>query len=173
MFWFGSWEIGVWRQTTPNFQDYDVFYPPKPADAANACLLPGGPGAAITVNARSQNLEAAVKFAKYLTSKGPQMLYAETSQKCTGQQSGAEGNEKWGPSWPGTCPGWTSFITDTTRNPPMWGEILSKINVEIQSIILGQKTPEQSCKFLDENTPGLKPDTQNKERKNSKLLGSL
>jgi ABC-type glycerol-3-phosphate transport system substrate-binding protein len=149
MWWFGSWEIGVWKQTAPNFQTYDVFYPPKPSDAANACSLPGGPGAAITINARSKNVDAAVKFVRYLTSKGPQMLYAETSQNIPVNKVALK-EMKIGSKLARFVPWMDKLYYGRYQNPPMWGEILSKINVEIQSIILNQKTPEQACKFLDE-----------------------
>ena len=149
MWWFGSWEIGVWKQTAPNFQHYGVFYPPKPADAANACLLPGGPGAAITINARSQNIPAAVKFAKYLTSKGPQMLYAERSQNIPVNVV-AKKEMKMESKLAPFVPWMDKLYYGRYQYPPMWGEILSKINVEIQSIILGEKSPEQVCQFLDE-----------------------
>ncbi|MDD5353554.1 MAG: extracellular solute-binding protein [bacterium] len=149
IFWFRSWEIGVWKQTAPNFQDFDVFYPPKPADAANQCLLPGGPGAAIAINAKGKNAEAAVKFVKYLTSKVPQMMYAESSQNLPVNLI-ARKEMKTGSKLAKFVPWMGSLYYGQFQNPPMWGEILSKVNVEIQSIILGEKTPEQVCKFLDE-----------------------
>lgn len=149
MWWFGSWEIGVWKQTAPNFQNFEVFYPPKPADAANSCLLPGGPGAAIAVNANSKNVEAAVKFVRYLTSKAPQMMYAESSQNIPVNLA-ARKDMKIGSKLAQFVPWMGNLYYGQYQTPPMWGEILSKINVEIQSIILGEKTPEQVCKFLDE-----------------------
>ncbi|MBI5554359.1 MAG: extracellular solute-binding protein [Elusimicrobia bacterium] len=149
MWWFGSWEIGVWKQTAPNFQDFDVFYPPKPADATNPCLLPGGPGAAITVNANGKNTEAAVKFVKYLTSKAPQLLYAESSQNIPVNLN-ARKEMKAGSKLAKFVPWMGSLFYGQYQNPTLWGEMLSKINIEIQSIIMGEKTPEQVCKFLDE-----------------------
>lgn len=149
MWWFGSWEIGVWKQTAPNFQHYDVFYPPKPEDAVSQPLLPGGPGAAVAVNSRSKNVEAAVKFVKYLTSKNPQILYAESSQNIPVNRVALK-EMKIGPKLTRFVPWMDKLYYGQYQAPPMWGEILSKINVEIQSIILGRKTPEQACSLLDE-----------------------
>lgn len=149
MWWFGSWEIGVWKQTAPEFQDYDVFAPPKPADAPNQPYLPGGPGAAITVNAKSKNVEAAVKFVKFLTGKQAQILYAESSQNIPVNII-ARKEMKMGTKLARFVPLMERLFYGRYRTLPMWGEVLSKINVEIQSIILGRKTPEEVCRFLDE-----------------------
>lgn len=155
MWWFGSWEIGVWKQTAPRFQDYDVFAPPKPADALHQPYLPGGPGAAITVNAKSKNVDAAVKFVKYLTGKQAQILYAESSQNIPVNMV-ARQEMKMGAGLARFVPLMDRLYYGRYRTRPMWGEVLSKINVEVQSLILGRKTPEEVCKFLDEEYARIK-----------------
>lgn len=149
MFWFGSWEIGVWKGTAPNFQHYDSFFPPKPEDAPYECMLPGGPGAAVAINAKSTHINEAVKFVRYLTSKGPQIEYAVTSQNMSVNKLAMKEMNP-GPKLGKFVPWMDRCYYGKYTEPPMWGEVLSKVNTEIQSIIMGEKTPEQSCKTLDE-----------------------
>jgi len=77
MIFDGSWALGVFNQTSPDFKNYGVFMPPSFGD--EPLTIPGGVGSTVFVVGTSPKADASVAFLKWLTEADQQKKYAETS----------------------------------------------------------------------------------------------
>jgi ABC-type glycerol-3-phosphate transport system substrate-binding protein len=77
MIFDGSWALGVFNQTNPDFTNYGVFLPPSLGD--QELRIPGGVGSTAFVVGSSPNVDEAAAFLKWLTDAPQQKTYAESS----------------------------------------------------------------------------------------------
>ena len=77
MIFDGSWALGVFNETSPDFKNYGVFMPPSVGD--ETLYIPGGVGSTVFVVGTSPNADASVAFLKWLTETDQQKKYAEAS----------------------------------------------------------------------------------------------
>lgn len=77
MIFDGSWALGVFNQTNPDFTNYGVFLPPSLGD--EELRIPGGVGSTAFVVASSPHVDEAAAFLKWLTDAPQQKRYAESS----------------------------------------------------------------------------------------------
>lgn len=134
----GSWCVNVYKSMNPKLE-YGVFSPPKLSGKFPMTVW-GGAGSSFVVNARSRNKEEVVKFLRWLSAKEQQAYLANetnnlpANKECLDKISGIL----------------SSFvkIMDLTTHPSIWGvsefsAVTETFDRGIQSIILGQKSPEQ------------------------------
>ncbi|MGA2774946.1 MAG: extracellular solute-binding protein [Candidatus Omnitrophota bacterium] len=134
----GSWCVNVYKGMNPHL-NYAVMLPPRVTDK-NPMSIWGSAGSSFMVNARSKNKEEAVKFLKWLTDRDQQAYLAEATsnlpanKECLGEIS----------------PVLAQFADDMelTTHPNTWEVsefplVIETLDRGIQSIIIGEKTPEQ------------------------------
>ncbi|MDD5432965.1 MAG: extracellular solute-binding protein [Candidatus Omnitrophica bacterium] len=134
----GSWCANVYNGMNPNL-DYGVMLPPKVSDKFPMAIW-GGAGSSFVVNARSENKEEAIKFLKWLTDKEQQAYLAKKTNNLPANKDCLD-------SIP---PILAQFADDMeyATHPNVWGVSEFPVVIEawdkgIQSIIIGEKTPEQ------------------------------
>jgi raffinose/stachyose/melibiose transport system substrate-binding protein len=134
----GSWCVNVYKDMNPHL-NYAAMLPPKASEIYPMAIW-GGAGSSFMVNARSKNKEEAVKFLKWLTDRGQQAYLAQATsnlpanKECLGKIS----------------PILAQFadVMELTTHPNIWGVsefplVIETLDRGIQSIIIGEKTPEQ------------------------------
>ncbi len=134
----GSWCVNVYKGMNPNLE-YAAFLPPKQSDKYPMAIW-GGAGSSFMVNARSKNKEEAVKFLEWFTDTNQQAFLAETTNNLPANKNSA------------------TKISDIlsefangmeySTHPNIWGvsefsAVIEAWDKGIQSIILGEKTPEE------------------------------
>ena len=134
----GSWCVNVYRGMNPNL-NYGVMLPPKVSDKYPQSIW-GGAGSSFMINARSKKINQAVEFLKWLTEKEQQGYLAQSTQNLPANKE---------------CLGGISEVLaqfaddmDLTTHPNIWGvsefpAVIEAWDKGIQSIIIGEKTPEQ------------------------------
>ncbi|MCM8789544.1 MAG: extracellular solute-binding protein [Candidatus Omnitrophica bacterium] len=134
----GSWCVNVYKGMNPQLE-YGAMLPPKASDKFPMSIW-GGAGSSFIVNARSKNKEEAVKFLKWLTSRDQQAYLAEATNNLPANKQAA-----------GKISEILSQFSDDMElatHPNTWGitefpAVIEAFDKGIQSIILGEKTPEQ------------------------------
>lgn len=141
----GSWCVNVYHNMNPDLE-YGAMLPPA-YSAEYPMMIWGGAGSSFIVNARSANKEEAIKFLKWLTAKDQQVFLAkETRNLPSNKESIFE--------IPNIL---VQFSDDMDRimhpnNLPV-SEIPSVVEARdkgIQSILIGEKTPEEVAKNVQE-----------------------
>ncbi len=134
----GSWCVNVYKGMNPDLE-YAAMLPPKASDKYPMAIW-GGAGSSFMVNARSQNKEETVKFLKWFTDKEQQAYLSGVTQNIPA-------NKDCLGSIPGTL---AQFADDMelTTHPNIWGiwefpVVTEALDKGIQSIIIGEKSPEQ------------------------------
>ena len=134
----GSWCVNVYRGMNPKL-NYWAILPPQASDKFPMAIW-GGAGSSFMVNARSKNKEEAVKFLKWLTDTDQQAFLSEATQNLPANKDSV---------------GKISHILaqfakgmDFATHPSIWGisefsVVIEAFDKGIQSIIIGEKTPEQ------------------------------
>ncbi|MFH0940467.1 MAG: extracellular solute-binding protein [Candidatus Omnitrophota bacterium] len=133
----GSWCVNVYHSMNPNL-DYAAMLLPRASDKYPMAIWEAV--SSFMVNARSKNKEEAVKFLKWLTDCDQQAYLSQATsnlpanKECLGKIS----------------PILAQFADDMelTTHPNMWGVsefplVIETLDRGIQSIIIGEKTPEQ------------------------------
>ncbi len=133
----GSWCVNVYQGMNPTL-DYAVMLPPEATEENPMSIW--GNASSFMVNARSKNKEEAVRFLQWLTRRDQQAYLAQrtsnlpANKECLGNIS----------------PILAQFADDTelTTHPNLWGVsefhlVTETLERGIQSIIIGEKTPEQ------------------------------
>ena len=133
----GSWCVNVYQGMNPNL-NYSVFLPPKASDNFPMAIWRGA-GSSFMVNARSKNKEQAVKFLRWLTDSNQQAYLSEHTFNLPA-------NKKIVGRIPETLRKFASEM-DYATHPDLWGisefpVVVEALDKGIQSIILGEKTPE-------------------------------
>ncbi|MFA5114775.1 MAG: extracellular solute-binding protein [Candidatus Omnitrophota bacterium] len=134
----GSWCLNVYKEMNPNL-NYAPMLPPKASDKFPMSIW-GGAGSSFIVNARSKNKEGAVKFLEWLTDRDQQVYLAEATDNLPSNKD----------SLSNIAPIMAEFANDMeiTTHPNTWGiseypQVIEAFDKGIQSIIIGEKTPEQ------------------------------
>jgi len=134
----GSWCVNVYKAMNPNL-NYGAILPPKASDNYPMAIW-GGAGSSFMVNARSSQKEEAVKFLKWLTASQQQAYLAEETKNLPANKE----------SLSKIPPLLAQFARnmDQTTHPNIWGisefsQVIEAFDKGIQSIIIGEKTPEQ------------------------------
>jgi ABC-type glycerol-3-phosphate transport system substrate-binding protein len=141
----GPWCVNVYRKMNPNL-NYAAMLPPKASDKYPMAIW-GGAGSSFMVNARSKNKEEAVNFLKWLTDNEQQAFLAEATNNLPANKE----------SLKNIPPILVQFADDMelTTHPNIWGisefpMVIETFDKGIQSIIIGEKTPEQVASEVQE-----------------------
>ena len=137
----GSWCVNVYKGMNPALE-YGAIPPPKISDKYPMVIW-GGAGSSFMVNAKSEKREEAIGFLRWLTDKKQQVFLAKSTQNLpSNKYSLAE-----------IPPILAEFADDMDRttHPSIlpvaeFPRVIESFNKGIQSIITGEKTPEQIAK---------------------------
>jgi raffinose/stachyose/melibiose transport system substrate-binding protein len=134
----GSWCVNVYKGMNPDL-DYGALLPPMASDK-NPMAIWGGAGSSFMVSAKSANKEEAVKFLRWLTAKDQQAYLAEATNNLPANKNSVTKISDILASF--------SRSVDFATHPNVWGvsefsPVIEAFDKGIQSIIIGEKTPEQ------------------------------
>jgi raffinose/stachyose/melibiose transport system substrate-binding protein len=134
----GSWCVNVYKGMNPNL-NYGAILPPQASDKHPMSIW-GGAGSSFIVSARSKNKEEAVKFLKWLTDQDQQAYLAETTNNLPANKNSVT-------TIPDILANFARSMEFATH-PNVWGvsefsSVIEAFDKGIQSIIIGEKTPEQ------------------------------
>lgn len=134
----GSWCVNVYKGMNPKL-NYWAILPPEVSDKFPMAIW-GGAGSSFMVNARSRDKEEAVKFLKWLTDADQQAYLSEATQNLPANKDSVG---KISPILAQFAKG-----MDFATHPSIWGisefsAVIEAFDKGIQSIIIGEKTPEQ------------------------------
>ena len=134
----GSWCVNVYKGMNPQLE-YGAFLPPKVANRYPMAIW-GGAGSSFMANARSKNKEEAVKFLRWLT-EAPQEAYLAAAT------NNLPANKDSSNLVPDVMVSFAKAMEYATH-PNVWGvsefsPVIEALDKGIQSIIIGEKTPEQ------------------------------
>ena len=134
----GSWCVNVYKGMNPKL-DYGAFLPPKASDQFPMAIW-GGAGSSFMVNARSKNKEEAVKFLRWLTGSVQQAFLAESTNNLPANKNSLNRIPEVMANFAGAM--------EYATHPNVWGvsefsPVIESLDKGIQSIIIGEKTPEQ------------------------------
>lgn len=134
----GSWCVNVYKGMNPTL-NYAAMLPPKVSEKFPMSVW-GGAGSSFMVNARAANKDEAVKFLQWLTDKDQQVFLAEATNNLPANKDAVR-------KIPDIL-GQFSAGMDVATHPNVWGisefpAVIEALDKGIQSIIIGEKTPEQ------------------------------
>jgi len=137
----GSWCVNVYYRMNPKL-DYGVMLPPKVSDKFPRSIW-GGAGSSFMVNPKSPMKDKAIEFLKWLTDVPQQVFLAEKTKNLPSNKFSFK---KVSPIL-GQFIAHMDIVTHPSQLPvielPVVTETLDK---GLQSIIIGEKTPEQVAK---------------------------
>jgi len=134
----GSWCVNVYKGMNPKLE-YGAFLPPKISDKYPMAIW-GGAGSSFMVSDRSKNKEEAVKFLRWLTDVPQQAYLAEETNNLPANKESLK-------KIPDLLANFARAM-DYATHPRVWGvsefsPVIEAFDKGIQSIIIGEKTPEQ------------------------------
>ncbi len=134
----GSWCVNVYNDMNPNLE-YGAMLPPS-VNPALPMKIWGGAGSSFVVNNSSPQKGEAIKFLKWLTAKDQQVFLTEQTHNLPSSRLAL-------PAIPKVLSQFASAM-DSTTHPTVWerteqSRVIEAFNKAIQSIIIGEKTPEQ------------------------------
>lgn len=134
----GAWCVNVYKGMNPNLE-YGVMLPPQ-ASSEYPMAIWGGAGSSFMVNARSKNKEEVVKFLTWLTDQDQQANLAQATNNLPANKNSLS-------KIPEILAQFARGM-DYATHPNVWGVSEFSLVIEafengIQSIIIGEKTPEQ------------------------------
>ncbi len=139
----GSWCVNVYEGMNPNL-NYAAILPPAYTDKRPMAIW-GGAGSSFLVNERSANKEKAIEFLKWFTDKNQQVFLAQKTRNLPSNKDALAGIPKI----------LAHFADDMefTTHPSIWGVsefplVIEAFDKGIQSIIIGEKTPEGLAKEI-------------------------
>jgi ABC-type glycerol-3-phosphate transport system substrate-binding protein len=134
----GLWAVNIYRSMNPDL-DYGVS--PLPSiNPDQPMKVWGGAGSSFVVNGRSPGREKAVAFLRWLTAREQQVFIAEKTRNLPANREALA-------ALPGTLPGFSGDM-DQVTHPNVWPVnevplVTAAFGKGIQSIIIGEKTPEE------------------------------
>jgi ABC-type glycerol-3-phosphate transport system substrate-binding protein len=139
----GSWCLNVYNGMNPGL-NYGAMLPPRVSNAYPMVIW-GGAGSSFVVNARSSKLSRAIEFLKWLTDREQQVFLAKETTNLPSNKDSLE-------NIPEVLSQFADDM-DNTTHPNIWGVEEFPVVKEtfykgIQSIIIGEKTPEQLAQEL-------------------------
>lgn len=134
----GSWCVNVYKGMNPSL-DYAAMLPPKASEKYPISIW-GGAGSSFMVNANSPHKEEAVKFLRWLTERDQQAYLAEATNNLPANKDSLN-------KIPEVMAQFAKGM-DFATHPNIWGvsefsAVIEALDKGIQSIIIGEKTPEQ------------------------------
>ena len=134
----GSWCVNVYKGMNP-YLNYGVILLPKVSDKYPLSVW-GGAGSSFMINGRSKNKEEAVKFLEWLTERDQQTYLSEATNNLPA-------NKECVSKLPEVLARFAQGM-DYATHPSVWGvsefpPVIEALDKGIQSIIIGEKTPEQ------------------------------
>ncbi len=134
----GSWCVNVYKGMDPNL-NYAAMLPPAASDKYPMTVY-GGAGSSFMVNARSPRKEEAVKFLEWLTDSDQQAYLAQATNNLPANKDALS-------KIPSILAQFADDMEHATH-PRIWGisespQVIEAMDKGIQSIIIGEKTPEQ------------------------------
>ncbi|MFA5361745.1 MAG: extracellular solute-binding protein [Candidatus Omnitrophota bacterium] len=141
----GSWGVNVYKNMNPNL-NYGVMLPPKASEKYPMAVW-GGAGSSFLVSERSKNKEETIKFLEWLTDRDQQAYLSEVTNNLPA-------NKECLTVIPGPLAQFADDM-DFTTHPNTWDvsefpAVTEAFNKGIQRIILGEKTPEQIGREVQE-----------------------
>ena len=136
----GSWGVNVYQSMNPNL-NYGIMMPPSLPEAKYPLLLFGGEGSSFFVNANSPNRQKASDFLRWMTQRVPQAQLAKETLNIPSNREVAE-------DMPPILRIFSENIKNTFEQLPTietW-QVVNFININLQSVIIGERTPEQAAK---------------------------
>ena len=134
----GSWCVNVYKGMNPKLE-YGAMLPLQVSDKFPIAIW-GGAGSSFMVNAHSRNKEEAVKILRWLTDRDQQAYLAEVTNNLPA-------NKNCLSKIPEILAQFAKAM-DSATHPNVWGisefpAVIEAWDRGIQSIIIGEKTPEQ------------------------------
>ena len=136
----GSWGVNVYKSMNPNL-NYDIMYPPSLPEAKYPLLVFGGDGSSLFVNAMSPRKEKAIEFLKWFTQKEQQTFLAKETLNIPSNKEASQ-------DLPEILKKFSESVNRTFDALPVleaW-QVTNYININLQSVIIGEKTPETAVK---------------------------
>lgn len=139
----GSWCVNVYKGMNPDL-NYGVMLPPQASDKYPMSIW-GGAGSSFMVNNKSKNIQDAVNFLKWITDAPQQIFLSKETQDLPSNKYSLK-------DIPMVLSQFASAM-DNTTHPSVWGvsefpQVMEAFGKGIQSIIIGEKTPEQLGKEI-------------------------
>jgi ABC-type glycerol-3-phosphate transport system substrate-binding protein len=135
----GSWGVNVYLSMNPAL-NYGVMPPPALPEAKFPMSMFGGEGSSLFVNEKSPNRQRAIDFLKWLT-QGPQQTFlAEATLNIPSNKTVAN-------DLPPVLKIFSENIKNTFESLPKiesW-QVNNFININLQSVIIGERTPESAA----------------------------
>ena len=134
----GSWCVNVYKGMNPDLE-YTAMLPPQASEKYPVSIW-GGAGSSFMVNARSKNKEEVVKFLIWLTDQDQQAYLAKATNNLPANKNSLS-------KIPEVLAQFARGM-DYATHPNVWGISEFSLVIEafdrgIQSIIIGERTPEQ------------------------------
>jgi len=141
----GSWCVNVYKGMNPDLS-YGVMLPPQASDKYPMTIW-GGAGSSFMVNKQSGNIQEAVKFLKWLTDTDQQVYLSKETQDLPANKYSLKDIPMVLSQFAGAM--------DNTTHPSVWGAsefpvVIEAFDKGIQSIIIGEKTPEQLAREVQQ-----------------------
>ena len=136
----GSWGVNVYKSMNPNL-NYDIMYPPSLPNAQYPLLVFGGDGSSLFVNAMSPRKDKAIAFLRWFTQKDQQIFLAKETLNIPSNKDAAQ-------DLPDILKKFSESVNRTFDALPVleaW-QVTNYININLQSVIIGEKTPEIAIK---------------------------
>ena len=134
----GSWCVNVYHGMNPDL-NYGVILPPAYSDKYPMKIW-GGAGASLMVNARSKNINKVVDFLKWFTAKTQQAYLANATRNLPANK---ESLGEISPVLAEFVAGMDSVTHPNNLNVSEFPKVIEARDKGIQSIIIGEKTPEE------------------------------
>ncbi len=134
----GSWCVNVYGGMNPSLE-YGVMLPPR-VNTKNPMFIWGGSGTSFMVNDRAVYKEEAIQFLKWLTAEKQQIRLSKETNNLPSNKNSIS-------NIPDILSDFVKQM-DQTTHPNIWPVhefpmVIERMDKGIQSIIIGEKTPEQ------------------------------
>ncbi|MCA9405122.1 MAG: extracellular solute-binding protein [Candidatus Omnitrophica bacterium] len=141
----GSWCVNVYHNMNPDLE-YGVMLPPA-VESDYPMLIWGGAGTSFVVNASSEKKQKAIDFLKWFTEKEQQAYFSKETRNLPANKEALA-------SIPEVLEDFAKMM-DRTTHPTIWKYnedhvVSEKFEKGLQSIIIGEKTPEQVAQEVQE-----------------------
>lgn len=141
----GSWCVNVYKDMNPKLE-YGVM-PPPPMNSRFPLKIWGGAGSSFVVNNQSPNKDKATAFLKWLSGKEQQAFLAKETNNLPSNKEAME-------LIPPVLEQFAKGMENSTH-PTIWplnedAQVVEAFDKGIQSIIIGEKTPEQVAQAVQD-----------------------